>query len=236
VRSYEEALNLIVELSSDMDNVEKERKKRLRSDLHKADRARNRRGSSFSSDCSRNSGWTCCRTWCSFHLVIRSTPRCSNTSTKTIGVPYNRRAFIMTKYPDEADAKLDAQLQTVINTVKDAVKAKAYHPYLAGEKAWHQNLWENVEFHMLVCARGIAIVEDRFNPKLNPNVAMEWGWMRAMKKPVLYLVEKRVPAAQIPADMMGLIRSWFDWDNPEADIPRLIAEDLGLAPGPRVDL
>jgi hypothetical protein len=25
---------------------------------------------------------------------------------------------------------------------------------------------------------------------------------------------------------MGLIRSRFDWDNPEADIPRLIAEDL----------
>src|SRR5262249_19097169 len=140
--------------------------------------------------------------------------------------PYRMRVFIMTKYPDGADAKLDAQLQTVINTVKDAVKAKAYMPYLASDKAWHHNVWENVEFYMLACARGIAIVEDRFNPKLNPNVAMEWGWMRAMKKPVLYLVEKGVPAAQIPTDLMGLIRSRFDWDNPEADIPRLIAENL----------
>ena len=32
--------------------------------------------------------------------------------------------------------------------------------------------------------------------------------------------------AQIPADLMGLIRSRFDWDNPGADIPRLIAEYL----------
>jgi hypothetical protein len=47
-----------------------------------------------------------------------------------------------------------------------------------------------------------------------------------MKKPVLYLVEKAVPAEQIPADLMGLIRSRFDWDNPEADIPGLIAEYL----------
>jgi hypothetical protein len=42
---------------------------------------------------------------------------------------------------------------------------------------------------MLARSRGIAIVEDRFNPNLNSNVAMEWGWMRAMNKPVLYLVE-----------------------------------------------
>ena len=50
--------------------------------------------------------------------------------------------------------------------------------------------------------------------------------MRAMNKRVLYLVEKAVPAEQTPADFMGLIKSRFDWDNPEADIPRLIAENL----------
>ena len=80
--------------------------------------------------------------------------------------------------------------------MKDAVKAKGYRPQLAAETKLHPNLWENVECQMLyACARRIAIVEDRFNPKLNPNVAMEWGWMRAMKKPVLYIVEKAVPAA-----------------------------------------
>ena len=94
---------------------------------------------------------------------------------EAIPAPYSLRVFIMTKYPDGADAKLDTQLQTVINTVRDAVKAEGYHPQLAGEKAWHDNLWENVEFQMFACARGIAIVEDRFNPKLNPNVAIGMG-------------------------------------------------------------
>jgi hypothetical protein len=142
------------------------------------------------------------------------------------GAPYERRVFIMTKYCDGANVQLDAQLQTVIDTVKDAVVAQGYHPQLAAETKLHPNLWENVECQMLACGRGIAIVEDRFNPKLNPNVAMEWGWMRAMKKPVLYLVEKSVAQAQVPADVAGLIKSRFDWDNPQADIPRLIAQEL----------
>jgi len=140
------------------------------------------------------------------------------------GKPYERRVFIMTKYCDGADAQLDAQLQTVIDTVKHAVVARGYHPQLAAETKLHPNLWENIECQMLACGRGIAIVEDRFNPKLNPNVAMEWGWMRAMKKPVLYLVEKLV--TQIPVDVVGLINSRFDWDNPQANIPQLIDQDL----------
>jgi predicted nucleotide-binding protein len=77
---------------------------------------------------------------------------------------------------------------------------------------------------MLACARGIAIVEDKFNPKLNSNVAMEWGWMRAMRKPVLYLVENTV--AVVPADVAGLIQSRFDWKNPQGDIPALVAKEL----------
>jgi hypothetical protein len=77
---------------------------------------------------------------------------------------------------------------------------------------------------MLACARGIAIVEDRFKPELNPNVAMEWGWMRAMQKPVLYQVETNVRI--LPVDVMGLIKSRFDWQNPQADIPQLVESDL----------
>lgn len=116
------------------------------------------------------------------------------------------------------------KLAAVIETVKDAVVALGYFPHLAAEKKLHPNLWENVECHMLACARGIAIVEDKFNPRLNPNVAMEWGWMRAMNKPVLYLVEKSIAIA--PADVAGLIQSRFDWLKPGDDIPALVATDL----------
>ena len=135
--------------------------------------------------------------------------------------------FIMTKYPDGKDGANDAELKLVIDTVKEAVKACSYYPLLAGEMQLHPNVWENIECHMLACSHGIAIVENRFKPELNPNVAMEWGWMRAMRRPVLYLVEKNVEVT--PVDVTGLIKDRFDWLNPQADIPTLVAKYFRLA-------
>jgi hypothetical protein len=39
----------------------------------------------------------------------------------------------------------------------------------------HEQLWDNVELYLLGCRRGIAIVEDKYLPELNPNVAMDWA-------------------------------------------------------------
>jgi hypothetical protein len=223
VRSYEDALKLIAWLSSEMAKLDKERKEGL--DLNAADRAEqlDRLDALFRlREKERMDALQDLVQFPPHYLPYAERLEQFNKSSR----PYRFRVFIMTKYPDGADAKLDAQLQTVINTVKDAVKKEGYHPQLAADTKLHDNLWENVECQMLGCARGIAIVEDRFKPELNPNVAVEWGWMRAMKKPVLYLVEKAVPTARTPADLMGLIKGRFDWDNPEADIPRLIAQDL----------
>jgi hypothetical protein len=226
MRSYEDALNLIVALSSQMARLERSRRDWERSDLNPADRDEKVRRVDIEVEMLEKDRMDVLQDLVKFpphHLQYAALLEKFRETTTT---PYRLRVFIMTKYCDGADAKLDAQLQNVINTVKAAVQAEAYHPYLAAETKLHDNVWENVECLMLACARGIAIVENRFNPKLNPNVAMEWGWMRAMKKPVLYLIEKAVTAEQIQPDVMGLIRSRFDWDNPEADIPRLIAEDL----------
>ena len=62
---------------------------------------------------------------------------------------------------------------------------------------------------MLGCHRGIAIVEDKYRKELNPNVAMEWGWMRGFRRPVLFLVEASFESAR--ADWSGLISSEFTW-------------------------
>jgi hypothetical protein len=226
MRSYEDALNLIVALSSQMAKLEKSRKDWERSDLNPADRDEKVRRVDIEVEMLEKDRMDVLQDLVKFPPHHLQYAALLEKFRETTTAPYRLRVFIMTKYCDGADAKLDAQLQNVINTVKAAVRAEGYHPYLAAETKLHDNLWENVECLMLACARGIAIVENRFNPKLNPNVAMEWGWMRAMKKPVLYLIEKAVTAEQIQPDVMGLIRSRFDWDNPEADIPRLIAEDL----------
>jgi hypothetical protein len=109
--------------------------------------------------------------------------------------------FIMTKYPDGADAERDAELQTVIDTAKAAVSRCGFYSSMANAEVRHPNLLKNVEVHKLACSHGVAIVENKFRPDLNPNVATEWGWMRAMRKPVLYLMEKDVKVT--PADAAG---------------------------------
>lgn len=69
---------------------------------------------------------------------------------------------------------------------------------------------------MLCCGRGIAIVEDRYAPEMNPNVAMEWGWMRGMGRRVLYLRERKFRHRR--ADWEGLLTEEFDWDDPAPGI------------------
>jgi hypothetical protein len=128
--------------------------------------------------------------------------------------------FVMTKYPDGENLQRDEELQTLLKIVESSISDCGFEPLLANQAAVHPNLWENVECHMLTCSYGVAIVESKFKPDLNPNVAMEWGWMRAMRKPVLWLIEKDAKA--VPVDVAGLIRVRFDWLNPQADIPALI--------------
>ena len=130
---------------------------------------------------------------------------------------FNKSVFVMTKFPDaKAPAALNAELNTVIQAVRDAVTAAGYVPRLASDDQYHGILWDNVELYLLGCFRGIAIVEDKYIPELNPNVAMEWGWMRGMGRKVLYLVEKDFKKQR--ADWGGLIEHQFDWANPAPDI------------------
>jgi hypothetical protein len=172
VRSPEDALKLIVWLSSEIATLDKKRKEWL--DLNAADRAERLHWLDVQFELYEKERMEVLQDLVQFppqHLQYRELLEQFN---KEIMAPYRLRVFIMTKYPDGADAKLDAQLQTVINTVKDAVQAKAYHPYLASDKAWHHNVWENVEFYMLACARGNLLLHCAHPPPFHRDVRIEF--------------------------------------------------------------
>lgn len=136
--------------------------------------------------------------------------------------PYEASVFIMTKYVEKEDAEDEdgKRLASVIEIVAQSVRDQKLTPRLASEKTYHELLWQNVELYTLGSCRGIAIVEDRYRPELNPNVAMEWGWMRAMDKPVLFLMEKDFKHRR--ADWEGLMPESFSWDNPAETIPPIV--------------
>ena len=72
------------------------------------------------------------------------------------------------------------------------------------------------------CAMGIAIVEDKYRPEINPNVAMEWGWMRALGRRVLFLMEETFSHGR--ADWGGLRSLEFKWEAPKPRIRKAINE------------
>jgi hypothetical protein len=122
---------------------------------------------------------------------------------------YHKSVFIMTKFPDpDLPDRLSRQLQSVIDSVATSIKKAGYCPRIARQtrEAW---LWGNVELYLLGCGLGVAILEDKYQKELNPNVALEWGWMKAMYKPVLFLKERGF--AHQRADWMGLISQPFTW-------------------------
>ena len=138
---------------------------------------------------------------------------------------YEDSVFIMTKYPDPKNpAVTDPELTQVIETVKVAIKAANYEPRVASDQDYHMQLWDNVELHMLGCRRGIAIVQDKVKAELNPNVAIEWGWMLGLDRRVLYLVEKDFK--QERADWKGMSSSEFDWANPAPGIEAAVKKFL----------
>ena len=136
---------------------------------------------------------------------------------------YEKSVFIMTKFPGN-DSLPDAQLTKVIKAVQGAVVSAGFVPHLASDKTFNPMLWKNVELYLLACSRGIAIVESKHTPELNPNVTMEWGWMRGMDRPVLFLVEQSFDKTR--ADLSGLIQELFDWTDPEPGIQSAVKKFL----------
>jgi hypothetical protein len=143
---------------------------------------------------------------------------------------YSQSVFIMSKFPD-ASYRKDEELRRVLDVVAAATQDAGFVPRIArGPNRYHETLWDNVELHLLACRQGIAIVEDCYRDELNPNVTMEWGWMRGMGKSVLFLVEEGFTNSR--ADVGGLIQDTFTWDSPEANIAGTVGAWLrGLAGG-----
>jgi len=115
---------------------------------------------------------------------------------------YDKSVFIMTKFLD-GNTQIDQELQQLITAVEQAVTQCGFTPRIASQKAYFPELFKNVELHLLGSSQGVAIVEDVYKPELNPNVAVEWGWMRGMGKRVRYFQEQ------------GFQHQRADWNRPD---------------------
>jgi nucleoside 2-deoxyribosyltransferase len=116
-----------------------------------------------------------------------------------------KNVFIMTRYKpgDRLLGSIDHELRTVL-------RRHGLKPLRADDKTYSsdRNLWDNVCIYMICCGLGVAILEDRLRDEFNPNVALEYGFMRALSKPVLLLADKGF--RNLRADVVGTLQAQFD--------------------------
>ena len=99
-----------------------------------------------------------------------------------------------------------------------------YLPLTADANRLDDYLGQNVEVHLLACRRGIAVLEEQYKPELNPSVALERGWLRAIGRDVLCLQEGAFRHQR--ADRVGLVVETFSWPAPEVRISTAVSRWL----------
>lgn len=121
---------------------------------------------------------------------------------------YEKNVFIMMKFD-----KNNSQLKEIETELRSLLKEKGFNPLRADDKVYpkDRDLWNNVCTYMICCNQGIAVLENKSKDEYNPNVAIEYGFMRALDKRALLLAEKSFPRAR--ADVVGKLREKFDIDD-----------------------
>ena len=143
---------------------------------------------------------------------------------------YSRNVFIMTRFVpgNRLLVSLDAELRSVL-------RAHGLEPVRADDKMYmpDRNLWNNVCVYMVCCKIGIAILEDRIADEFNPNVALEYGFMRGLNKRALLLADTGF--RNLRADVIGTLRETFDITDIEGTIKMPVErwlQEIGIASSP----
>lgn len=122
---------------------------------------------------------------------------------------YHRNVFIMTRF-DSSDR--------LLNALDEALRKMLCRHRLVGLRADDRmfrsdaSLWHNVCLYMVCCKYGVAVLEDRAKDEFNPNVALEYGFMRALDKRTLLLADRGFRNSR--ADILGTVREPFDLADP----------------------
>jgi hypothetical protein len=151
--------------------------------------------------------------------------------------PFSKSVFVMMKFPDQAsmDSKQVNMLTEIWDELGKILNTYGLTARRADKKAYHDQMWENICVYMLGCKYGIAILEDRAAEELNPNVTLEYGFMKAMNRNVVLF--RDINFKHDRADLTGKLAKSFEIDeNGELNKPMFIKAvqdwliDEGISP------
>ena len=153
--------------------------------------------------------------------------------------PFDNSVFVMMKFPDKK--RMETWQLLCLEDLFTAVEQELHRHGLvalrADKKTYATNkqIWDNLCIYMLGSKYGIAILEDRVGDELNPNVALEYGFMKGLGREAVILEEASF--RHVRADLVGTIPKKFEIDSAhKVDVRSLkdaVAEwltDVGIAP------
>lgn len=119
--------------------------------------------------------------------------------------------FLIMRYSDHS------ALRSIVDAVKTSCETKGVSVLRADDRAYSDDLWDNVMTYMYACEAAIAVVEEINTREFNPNIAIEIGFMMAKCKPVLLLKDKAIQA--LPSDIAGKLYRPYDTYHVTETVP-----------------
>tara|TARA_R110000787_G_scaffold453_1_gene1719 strand:+ start:4667 stop:5590 length:924 start_codon:yes stop_codon:yes gene_type:complete len=139
---------------------------------------------------------------------------------------FERNVFVAMRF---ADTPQNAEIWKAISETLASLGMTAHR---ADTKVYPRDddLWTNVCVYMLGCKYGICVFEEIDQRDFNPNVQIEYGFMRATDRRVLLLKDSRQPS--MPTDIVGKVYKPFDTfqitKTISEQVARWVKSDLGL--------
>jgi hypothetical protein len=127
-------------------------------------------------------------------------------------------AFVMMRFGTEKAHK------DIFAGIKKALDPFGIIAVRADDKQYHDDLFPNVLTYVYGSDLGIAVFERIETEEFNPNVALEVGYMFALKKEVCLLKDKSLKT--LHADLVGKLYRVFDSRNPVGTIPSALSQWL----------
>lgn len=112
----------------------------------------------------------------------------------------------------------------ITQAIKRSLAERGITGVRADDKRYHDDLFPNVLTYMHGCGLGVAVFERLEADETNPNVALEVGYLFAMRKPVCLLKDRTLKTLQ--ADLVGRLYDPFDPQNPTGTIPAKVRKWL----------
>ena len=106
---------------------------------------------------------------------------------------------------------------TIVNAIRDTLAKYGITALRADNKEYHEDLFGNVLTYLHGCSFGIAVFERLVANDFNPNVSLEVGYMRALRKPICLLKDRTLET--LNTDLVGKVYKSFDPQDPAGSIP-----------------